>query len=557
MIINELFIAGSDLSQFIGQPSAMALFKEAKYEIINWITEKSLLGNVRIKLGSGEPMQRQGGYYAPQSGKRAFIRSSESRLNKLKASTRKSAEYASTPLLGIFAGGDLRTLQSNISEKMRMLPKRELSELLFHLRESQRFYEHELQRAGEPLTDTRLQFKTKGLQELERLTIGKRDSIFDEFSNIFSDNFRHILYGKEEDVIGIHIISYFIARATPPLRDRPTIRPDKGSMGNRGQKILERISEMIPLSKYGSLLRAIAHNQSQTMILGVNQLTTGLFRSLDVFAQKSHAEGENSSLIADRILPYLPVYEILHSLRIYQDTELNYVGKMERAFPAGNSAFHALREDSDVMSKYIPVFQRELLRRHGLAVSEFFESGGFIPDLLPALRSDLAVLMQQNLFNANQDDLFTSIKGKIDLKWKEEMSELLVIPEKIKSWREQIWNILERPVSQRISAFSELAIALNSISSKFKQRDIIFNEKKLPVDIKKYISNDDTMHQFLTAAIEYLSAFSETTELPINIIKALSENKIIKIEEQPITSGEQKLLRFYTLQIARLTGENG
>jgi aspartate/methionine/tyrosine aminotransferase len=556
-IICEIFIAGSDLSQFIGQPPAMALYKEAKYKIINWITEKALLGNIRIKLGSGEPMQRQGGYYAPQSGKPAFIKSNDSRLNKLKASTRKSAEYASTPLLGIFAGGDLRTLQSNISEKIRMLPIHDLSELLYHLYESQKFYENELQRAGEPLTETRLQFKTRGLQELERLTIGKRDSIYEEFLNIFTENFRHILYGKDDDVIGIHIISYFVARATPPLRDRPTIRPDKGSIGNRGQKILERISEMIPLSRYGSLLRAIAHNQSQTMILGVNQLTTGLFRSLDVFMQKNHPEGENLSLISDRILPHLPVYEILHSLRIYQDTELNYVGKMEKAFPAGNSAFHTLREDRDVMSKYIPIFQRELLRRHGLNVSEFFESSGFIADLLPTLRADIAVLMQQNIFNTVNDEFFIAIKGKVDKNWQKEIFELLVIPEKIKLWRESIWKILEKPVSQRVASFSELAIALNSISLKLKQKDFVFNEKKLPASITKYISTDDTMHQFLTAAVEYLSAFSETTELPVNIIKALNENKIIKIEEQPITADEQKLLRYYTLQIARLAGENG
>jgi len=99
-------------------------------------------------------------------------------------------------------------------------------------------------------------------------------------------------------------------------------------------------------------------------------------------------------------------------------------------------------------------------------------------------------------------------------------------------------------------------LALNSISLKNKQKDINFNNK-FPIDLSKYIVTDDTMHQFLTAAIEYLKAYSETMELPVNIIKALNENKIIKIEEPPLSSEEQKKLRFYVLQIARLAGENG
>ena len=555
-IINEVFIAGSDLSQFIGQPSSMLMYKKAKYDIINWATEKSLLGKIRVKLGSGEPMQRQGGYYAPQSGQPVFINSNNYRLQKLKESTRKSTVYASTPLMGVFAGGDLRTMQSNISEKMRFLSLKELSELLYHIKESQSFYEMELLRAGEPLTDTRLQFKTKGLQEIERLTLGKRDSVFEEFCNIFTDNFCHILYGKEEDVIGLHIISYFIARSTPPLRDRPTIRPDKGNIGNRGQKILERISEMIPLSKYGSLLRAIAHNQAQTMILGINQLTTGLFRSLDIFTQKSHSEGDNITLISERILPHLPVYETLHTLRIFQDIDLLYVGKMERAYPPGNSAFHALREDIDVMLDYIPLFQQELLRRHGLNVSEFFENGKFISDLLPTLRPDIAVLLQYDLFNTDLDKLLSNISGKIDSEWINEVSQLLEIPKRIKFWRDKIWQLLENPVYQRVNSFCELALALNSISLKNKQKDLNFNNK-FQMGLGKYIVTDDTMHQFLTAAVEYLKAYSETMELPVNIIKALNENRIIKIEEPPLTLEEQKKLRFYVLQIARLAGENG
>jgi hypothetical protein len=323
--ITEIFVAGSDLSQQIGQTAGMNLYKEAKYQLTAWLAEKGLLGIVRMKMGSGEPMQRQGGYYSPVVGLPAFIRSEDSTKRfseNLSESTKKSTEYAATPLIGVFAGGDLRTFQSNISEKLRHISVHELAQLLYHVKESQMFYEKEIIRAGEPLVETRLQFKTRGLKELERLTLGRKENLFDEFLSIVTENFRQILYGREEDVVGIHIISYFISRTTPPLRDRPTVRPGHGVSGGAGQKILERIAGTIPFSHYGSLLRAISHNQSQTAVLGINQLTTGLFRALDTFSQKYFDLGESISLIEDRILPNLPVYEILHTLRIYHDVDL-------------------------------------------------------------------------------------------------------------------------------------------------------------------------------------------------------------------------------------------
>jgi arylsulfatase A len=57
---------------------------------------------------------------------------------------------------------------------------------------------------------------------------------------------------------------------------------------------------------------------------------------------------------------------------LYHEVDLRYLNTMERAFPAGNSAFLALREDVDAMSKYLVFFQQELLRRHGIDVSDFF-----------------------------------------------------------------------------------------------------------------------------------------------------------------------------------------
>jgi len=565
-IITEIFVAGSDLSQQISQTAGMHIYKEAKRDLASWLAEKGLIGIVRMKMGSGEPMQRQGGYYSPVVGQPAFVKSEDSlkRFSKhLNASTKKSTEYAATPLLGVFAGGDLRTFQSNISEKLRYISVHDLSQLLYHIKESQKFYENEIIRAGEPLVETRLQFKTRGLKELERLTVGRKDNLYDDFLLIVTENFRQILYGREEDVVGIHAISYFISRTTPPLRDRPTVRPGKASTSAAGQKILERIADTIPFSSYGSLLRAISHNQSQTAVLGINQLTTGLFRALDSFSQKYSNLGESIALIEDRILPNLPVYEILHTLRIYHDVDLKYLNRMEKEFPAGNSAFLALREDIDSLGKYLILFQRELLRRHGLNVTDFFEDDKFIPNLLPTLRPDLAIVLQPDFFNTNPEIFLHSIIGNVDSKWFSKIKKLLLISEKVKFWRAKMWNLLEKPVTQRVASFVELAISLYSLSSNSQTKELSFAPKKLklPTDLSNVLkmSNDDNMHQFLAAAFEYLSVISEgMVEVPINIIRAIKEvERIIKIEEQALSPKQQDLLRFYLLQIARLTGENG
>ncbi|MFA7418213.1 MAG: aminotransferase class I/II-fold pyridoxal phosphate-dependent enzyme [Melioribacteraceae bacterium] len=564
-IITEVFVAGSDLSQQIGQAAGMSAYKEAKHEVTTWLAEHGLIGKVRMKMGSGEPMQRQGGYYNTVAGTRAFIQSNDSAKrfsSYLQESTKKSTEYATTPLIGVFAGGDLRTFQSNISEKLRYLPVQDYAQLLYHVRESQKFYETEIHRAGEPIVETRLQFRTRGLKELERLTIGKKDKVFDEFLPILTENFRQILYGREEDVVGTHIISYFIGRTTPPLRDRPTVRPGQGVGGSAGQKILEKIAGTIPFSKYGSLLRAISHNQSQTVVLGINQLTTGLFRALDSFSQKQFTEGVSTSLIADRILPNLPVYEILHTLRIYHDVDLVYLNKLEKAFPAGNSALLALREDIDAIAKYLPLFQRELLRRHGIDVNDFFEKDKFIVDLLPTLRADIAVLLQPDLFNTSAQKLLSQMNGSVEKTWRGEIEVLLSMPLQIRKWRAGIWNLLEQPVFQRVASFVELAIALHSLSANNSSKENMFSSKKVKAPQMPNISQasvDENMHQFLAAAMEYLSVVSqEMVEVPINIIRALKEaERIIKIEEQALTSKQQDLLRFYLLQIARLTGENG
>jgi aspartate/methionine/tyrosine aminotransferase len=565
-LICEIFIAGSDLSQQAGQTAGAAMYKRAKFQIVRWLAEQGLATEVRIKLGSGEPMQRQGSYYADVSGKRAFVsvnNSVELLKQYLSESTRKSTDYATTPLMGIFSGGDLRTFQSAVSEQLRHLSIVDLVKTLYHIRLSQQNYRKELVRASEETIESRMQAKKRGEQEIERLTIGTTDRVFDELLQTFTANFRQIVYGSDEDVVGIHLISYFIARTTPPLRDRPTIRPRHDGNGDRGQKILEKIAETIPFSRYGSLLRAIAHNQAQTAVLGINQLTCGLFRTLDAFSWKGKSEGETRSLISEKILPYLPVYEILHSLRIYHDVDLSYLGKIERAFPAGNTAFSALREDIDAMNKYIGLFQQELLRRHGLETADFFEGDKFNPALLPTLRPDLAVLLQSDLFNTDIESVVGQHPG-IDTQWRRETDLLLRIPLEIREWRLKAWELLERPVFQRVQSFAELAVSLNSLSSKMKSVELPASMKgiKLSPDLSNFFRTaraDDEMRQFLAAATEYLTSASEgMVEVPITIIRALKEvEHIAKIEELALSEEDQNLLRFYLLQIARLANENG
>jgi hypothetical protein len=542
------------------------LNRQAKLEMMRWLAERGLAGRVRLKVGSGEPMQRQGGYYNARSGERAFLASPDADRRfalHLRESARTSTAYATTPMMGMFSGGDLRTLQSAVAEQVRRLPVLDFAQFLFHLRGAQQSHHRDLVRACEELAESRLRSTRRGEAALERLTVGTREDAYETFLTHLTANFRQILYGREEDVVGIHIISYFIARTTPPLRDRPTVRPG-GSGKGQGNRILERIAETIPLSRYGSLLRAIAHNQAQTVVLGINQLTTGLFRALDAFARSGAVEGDPQSFIADRILPRLPVYEILQTLRQYHDRTLAHLGAMERAIPAGNSAFLALREDVDAMAGYIPLLQQELLRRHGIDIADFFEGSGFIPDLLPTLRPDLAVLLQRDLFNTDLDRLLVQVQGAVDPDWRAAVSTLLDLPRDIGAWRARAWSLLERPVLQRVESFVELAIALSSLSPREGGADAVpvSRELRLPTSLANFFKvspADDEMRQFLAAAVDYLrSASSGMIEVPATIVRAMKDvERIAKIEEQALSTDGQEKLRFYLLQIARLTGENG
>ena len=71
-------------------------------------------------------------------------------------------------------------------------------------------------------------------------------------------------------------------------------------------------------------------------------------------------------------------------------------------------------------------------------------------------------------------------------------------------------------------------------------------------------TGDDSMRQFLTDVVQLLTQIPSTmTEIPVDIIRALRDvERIVKIEEQILSKKDQDLVRFYLLQIARLTGDN-
>ena len=566
-IIPEVFIAGSDLSQQASQAAGAHLYLKAKYELQAWLAEHGASETLRIKLGSGEPMQRQGGYYSGVAGRPAFQESDSNRRRFaacLPAATRKSTAYAITPLQGVFLGADLRTFQSNLSEQLRYLPARDFVSLLYHVRESQREHRVDLIRAAESIAESRLTAQSRNVQELERLTIGTNEALYEGFLSELTENFRQILYGRAEDVVGIHIISYFIGRSTPQLRDRPTSRrtPDTGV--DRGQQILANIAKIIPLAKQGSLLRAIAHNQAQTAVLGINQLTTGMFRALERFIQKSGVDADQERVIAEHLLPHLPVYEILSTLRIYQDVQGEFLKRIENAFPAGNSAFMALREDSHALLRYLPLFQQELLRRHGVNVTDFFADGVFLPELLPTLRPDLAVLLQKDLFNTDIDLLLEHVTGSIEEDWRAEVAQLLLLPQKIHDWRLIIWDVMGESIYQRVQSFSELATALYSFSAARSSggAPTAGRTARLSPALSGFFRtarSDDEMRSFLIDAVEYLSSFTDgNIEVPVSIIRAMNDvERIAQIEESALPPEKQDVIRTCLLQIARLAGENG
>jgi hypothetical protein len=291
-----------------------------------------------------------------------------------------------------------------------------------------------------------------------------------------------------------------------------------------------------------------------------------LFRALNQFSQQEFVGGSGYLYLSDRILPRLPVYEILHTIRIFQDKELSIVQKFSDSFPAGITAFTLLREDMDSLQMFIPMFQKELLRRHGIDVSEFFKNDKFIIELLPTVRPDLAVLLQPDIFNTEAENVIHEIKYEIDKNWLDEFARLLRMPRQIRFWRRKILALLEEPVKNQVKSFVELAVALNRLSKDVDAKEFVLKSPALTKSkVESSLSSllggsiDDSMRQFLTAAVQYLTRLpAEQVEVPVDIVRALKEvERILRIDEQALSKNKQELLNFYLAQISRYVGDNG
>ena len=217
----------------------------------------------------------------------------------------------------------------------------------------------------------------------------------------------------------------------------------------------------------------------------------------------------------------------------------------------------------DSIRPIVPLFQKELVRRHGVIVSEFFEGDRLIPRLLPTLRPDLAVLLQPDLFNTSVEPVLQAAGRPVPGDWRAEVERLLRIPREIGKWRAKAWELLEQPVFARVSSFVELATALHSVAQRTPAAEIVA-PPVLPRNLRDTASvlrggADDSLQQFLIAALEYLAAIPRgTIELPTNLVRAMKEvERIIRIEEQALPARDQDKLRFYLLQIARTSSENG
>ena len=186
--------------------------------------------------------------------------------------------------------------------------------------------------------------------------------------------------------------------------------------------------------------------------------------------------------------------------------------------------------------------------------------------LLPALRPDLAVLLQPDIFNTSLDELPVEKAFRENNSWGQTVAQLLVRPVAIREWRSEIWKLIETPVGEQARCFIELATAVYALShNKSVFQDIFPTPGK---EIYKVSSNlrqllrgkgDDHMDQFYAASVEFLRQLPKSmSDIPIVVLRALHDVKnIVKIEEQALSAKDQSLALFYLLQIARMTNENG
>ncbi len=549
-LVSEIFVAGSDLSQNIGSISSRSMFNNTVRRFIEWQIAKNISPLLRVKLGCGEAAQRQAGYYNPYSGRP---------VTALENSAGFPLAFGRYPLLGLARLDQLMTVQSNGAEHIfRFLPLSERDRLFHHMRNMQSNFYTEAMRIREMATETRLSLGRRAEKELQRLCRVADDPLVEEFNDLHKEYYRRIVYGSENDLFGIHVITYFISRMVPALRDRPAIRPSREDSNSSGQ-IMERLAQTIPMARHDSMLRAIGHNRAQSVVLGSNQFTTGLFAALHQLIRSKRGQLQENQII-ERILHHLPVYDILKSIRYYQQKDLRHAHFFDEEFRRGNSAWAILENDAILIDKYIPHLQNQLLIDLGISADK--ASGRLADRLMDKLHPDLAVLLQENIFNTD----IAVYREKYGTNRTALLQEILQRPEKIKNWRDEIWQLIGSKVKKQVSSFIDLARAIHGLSQRTALAGGLLGaeENKLPRladDIQQLIQKDaeDPMRRFLYSAATLLArASAENVQLPVDAVRALRDvRRIAQIDQQLLSPKEQNELRYYLLQIARLTNDNG
>jgi len=199
-------------------------------------------------------------------------------------------------------------------------------------------------------------------------------------------------------------------------------------------------------------------------------------------------------------------------------------------------------------------------------VEDAFIHGQVKPELLPALRPDLAVLLQKDLFNTDVDRFLDLTGGNGDSDWLDSVRAYMHLPEQVQGWRARTWEIVEIPIRTQVESFVGLALAIHSLRAGSRRSAAPLVAE--PAEVQRLGSQvaellrgvaDDPLRQFLVAAVQYLTELPGTlTDVPVDVLRALRDvERIVKIEEQALGPDQQALVRFYMLKIARLCGENG
>ena len=295
-IFAEIFVAGSDLSQQIGQAHGAFQYLRAKN------TRPYLAGRTRHgracanKNRQWRAMQRQGGIILGWLANPPFpiLSAIGTGYPHTCLKLHRRAPRLQSPHCKVFSGRRFTHLPE-LPVRTTPLPAcGRVRQSTLPVRKRSRAHRSNLVRAAETIAESRLGAQNRNIQELERLTIGVNEAIYTQFLNGDDQSFSSYPLSERLKML-LASISSPISSADryPSCRDRRPPGAAPRLRAERGQQTLANIAEIIPLAKQGSLLRAIAHNQAQTSVLGINQLTSGYFVRLEYYwPRKTFPEAE-------------------------------------------------------------------------------------------------------------------------------------------------------------------------------------------------------------------------------------------------------------------------